>query len=191
MRTVGSLSCNAWIKAGTTSSAGNALSPVVKCPKRITATLAADASGKLLVCWLRSFASATQGTTVRCSQRQQGQGWSAPAPALHPPVGAVAGYPAVAVTQEAWWLLSYQADSAATRVLLSRSQDGRTFIVSEIHALVKHTLFDGAVSEKRDSDMRQAIQFPWTIRLGNFKANVKLSGVTLAHRSQSEGDGAR
>ena len=37
----------------------------------------------------------------------------------------------MAATHGAWWLLSYQADSTTTRVLLSRSADGRTFIVRD------------------------------------------------------------
>lgn len=92
-------------------------------------TLAAGASGDLLACWTRSRESAW--TIVRCSHHRPGHGWSVPAPALTLPAGATAGYPAVAATQDAWWLLSYQAEAFATRVLLLRSEDGRTFAVRD------------------------------------------------------------
>lgn len=94
-------------------------------------TLAADEAGGLLACWLRSYTSGTQRAAIRCSHYRQEQGWSLPAAALHTPGDAAVGYPALAATDEAWWLLLYQANATATRVLLARSEDGRAFTVSD------------------------------------------------------------
>lgn len=99
-------------------------------------TLAGDGKGNLLACWSRGGLGESSVWTIWCSHFAADSGWSEPGVSAHPAPGTTSGYPAVAWSSGNWWLLSYEADSMATRVLLSRSPDGRSFSVSHTLASV-------------------------------------------------------
>ena len=83
-------------------------------------TLAASPTGALSACWARGPLSSAAGTAIRCSGYQPGSGWS-------PPTSVKAsGYPALAATEDAFWLLGYYAGETL-RVALYCSRDGRSF----------------------------------------------------------------
>jgi len=83
-------------------------------------TLAASATGALSACWARGPVSSAAGTAIRCSGYQPGSGWS-PASSVK-----ASGYPALAATQDAFWLLAYHAGETL-RVSFYCSRDGRSF----------------------------------------------------------------
>ncbi len=87
-------------------------------------TLAVNSRDELLACWLVVKLDEGQ-TRIDCSLYKEGS-WSVAAPIFSDEKRTV-GYPALAAVADTWWLLTYEADSLATRVLLSQSQDGHSF----------------------------------------------------------------
>ena len=80
----------------------------------------------LVVCWGEGPKSRSSGYRVRCVRRTDGG--QRLGPATVDTAAATLGFPAVAITPEAIWVLAYQSDTAATAVRLYRSSDGaRTF----------------------------------------------------------------
>ncbi|HLE69208.1 MAG TPA: sialidase family protein [Vicinamibacteria bacterium] len=83
-------------------------------------TLAANPKGELSACWARGPVSSAAGTAIRCSGYQPRSGWSPPSSVK------ASGYPALAATENAFWLLGYYAGETL-RVALHCSRDGRSF----------------------------------------------------------------
>jgi len=83
-------------------------------------TLAVSPSGALAACWPRGPISSSPGTSIRCSAYDPGRGWT-----LSSPVKAT-GYPALAASEDGFWLLAYEAGETL-RVSLHCSRDGRNF----------------------------------------------------------------
>jgi hypothetical protein len=102
-------------------------------------TLAADSAGKLPLVWGQTETLPDPDMRPPIQSRHHlyairsddGSGWSAPAPLdLDPPIGSTThmALPALANDGEDWWLLTYMADDAETRVVLFRSRDrGESF----------------------------------------------------------------
>jgi hypothetical protein len=88
-------------------------------------SLTSDAKGTLVACWPRGALESAKDTSVRCSVRETGSGWTAPTP-LSTKDGAT-GFPALASTGNAFWLLAYHAREATLGVALHCSRDGRRF----------------------------------------------------------------
>lgn len=102
-------------------------------------TLAGGPRGMLSACWARGPISTGAGTSIRCSGYQEETGWTAPVSVSMG--GLASGYPALAGTDDAFWLLSYHAGETLS-VSLHCSRDGRGFDFVE-------TLSEAAVPRER------------------------------------------
>jgi hypothetical protein len=87
-------------------------------------TLAVSATGALSACWTRGPLSRAAGTAIRCSSYDEERGWTPPSSVNAD--SAASGYPALASTGDAFWLLAYHARETL-RVSLFCSRDGRSF----------------------------------------------------------------
>lgn len=87
-------------------------------------TLAASSTGALSACWARGPLSSAAGTSIRCSEYDEKRGWTPPFSVTAD--SAASGYPALASTGDAFWLLAYRARETL-RVVLYCSRDGRSF----------------------------------------------------------------
>ena len=83
--------------------------------------------GRPLLCWSQGPQRPGTAFQVWCSLRESDSAWSVPEAVLADPAGRTSfAYPAIAATDDAFWLLAYAADTALT-VNLYRSEDGRSF----------------------------------------------------------------
>jgi hypothetical protein len=89
--------------------------------------IAVGPRGERMVCWSQGPVATAAGLGVWCSARTPGQEWSKPAAVRADSTASrVYAFPAIAASADAWWLLSYRADSSIT-VELSRSVGGTRF----------------------------------------------------------------
>jgi len=98
---------------------------VVELPR-----LTAGPGGALLVCWTQGTGEGQETSAIWCATSRDGEDWSVAAAAPVAPAGVPVGYPAVAASSDAFWLLAYAADSSGLSVRLLRSSDGRSFTAS-------------------------------------------------------------
>lgn len=90
--------------------------------------LAASPAGALSACWPRGPLESAAGTMIRCSSYDDERGWTSPSSVMV--AAAASGYPALAATGDAFWLLAYHAGETL-RVSLHCSRDGRSFHLVE------------------------------------------------------------
>jgi len=87
-------------------------------------SLAVSSDGRLSACWARGPLASAAGTAIRCSDYDEKRGWTPPSSVKVD--AAASGYPALASTGDAFWLLAYHARETL-RVSLYCSPDGRSF----------------------------------------------------------------
>jgi hypothetical protein len=99
--------------------------PPGRTPVGLVSSLAVSQSGKLAVCWSGSIRPKRFLPRIACSLSDGGGAWSKP---VAPFSNSGSQYlPAATFQGERLWVGAYQSSAKTTRVLLTRSDDGRTF----------------------------------------------------------------
>jgi hypothetical protein len=101
-----------------------ALLPGNTTPVGLVTSLAVSPAGKLAVCWSASILPKAYLPRVGCSLSSGDGKWSQPG---SPFAGGRQYLPAAAFQGERLWVAAYRSSATATRVLLTRSDDGKTF----------------------------------------------------------------
>jgi hypothetical protein len=99
--------------------------PPKTTPLGLVTSLAVSPAGRLAVCWSASTRPKVYLPRIGCALSSDGGSWSsAVTPFAH---GGSQYLPAVAFEGERLWVAAYRSTAGTTRVLLTSSDDGRTF----------------------------------------------------------------